>query len=278
MERDDPLHELHVAGEAGEVVGEELDRGDRTDTAGVERGGVHMAALHQAEHLPGVAADLERLTVELAFQRVQRAHDVGDGAVAVVGGVRGLGALREFEDAGVGLPDHPLAVVHADQVLLEDVVVEHVLGGLAGVDDPLAEVRGRHAVRHVLCVDGTGGVVVAADAADAAGDEVGVAGVLALHEDAVAAEDRRGAVALRDPLRGEVDLRVDAEAADDARDGSHDISMRPSASTACLPIAVAMVPRRLSGGSLCPFRWVVLSVLALRLPGVAGGPGHQGGR
>src|SRR3984893_19152576 len=78
--------------------------------------------------------------------------------------------------------------------------------------------RWPHAVRHVLVVDGTGRVVVAADAADAAGDEVRVARVLALHEDAVAAEDRRRAVALDHSLLREVDLRVDAEASDDACD------------------------------------------------------------
>jgi hypothetical protein len=97
-------------------------------------------------------------------------------------------------------------------------VVEHVLGGLAEVDDPLTQVRRLHAVRHVLRVAGTGGVVVAADAADAAGDEVRVARVLALHEDGVAAEDRRRAVALGDRTVAEVDLRVDAETADDAGD------------------------------------------------------------
>ena len=119
---------------------------------------------------------------------------------------------------GIGLGHHLLAVVHADQVLLEDVVVEHVFRGLAEVDDPLPEVRRLHAVGHVLRVAGTGGVVVTADAADAAGDEVGVAGILALHEDRVAAEDRRRAVALDDFPVLEVDLGVDAEAADDPGD------------------------------------------------------------
>ena len=74
------------------------------------------------------------------------------------------------------------------------------------------------AERHVLRVGGAGGVVVAADAADAAGDEVRVARVLALHEDAVAAEDRRRAVALGDLAVLEVDLGVDAQAADDPGD------------------------------------------------------------
>jgi hypothetical protein len=58
-------------------------------------------------------------------------------------------------------------------------------------------------------------VVVAADAADAAGDLMGVARILPLHEHAVAAEDRRGAVALHHLAAVEIDLRVNAEAADD---------------------------------------------------------------
>ncbi len=177
-----------------------------------------MAALHQAEHLTRVPADLQGLSVELAGERVQRAHDVADGLAAVLAGVRCLGAVRLLEHAGVGLGDHLLAEVDADQVLLEDVVVEHVLGGLAEVDDLLAQRRRVHAVRHVLRVAGARRVVVAADTADAAGDEVGVARVLALHEDAVAAEDRRRAVALGNRLVGPIDLRVDPEAADDARD------------------------------------------------------------
>ena len=177
-----------------------------------------VPAFHQAEHLPRPPADLQRLAVELAGERVERAHDVGDGPVAVRIGVRCLGVLGLGQHARVGLGDHLLAVVHADQVLLKDVVVEHVFRGLAEVDDPLTEVRRLDAVGHVLRVAGARGVVVAADAADAAGDEVGVARILALHEDRVAAEDRRRAVALDDFPVLEVDLGVDAEAADDAGD------------------------------------------------------------
>ena len=138
VQRHDALHELDVAHQPGQVVGEQLDRRRRADAARVERGRVDVPALHQAEHLARVAADLQRLAVEVALERVERPHDVADGAVAVVGRVRRLGVVRPLEHAGVGLLDHPLAEVHADQVLLEDVVVEHVLGGLAEVDDPLA--------------------------------------------------------------------------------------------------------------------------------------------
>src|SRR5205823_1585376 len=94
----------------------------------------------------------------------------------------------------------------------------HVLGGLAEIDQPLAQRRRLDAEGHVLRIDGTGGVVVAADSADAAGDEMSVARILSFHENAVATEDRASAVALGDLLRVEVDLGVDAEAPDDARD------------------------------------------------------------
>ena len=218
VHRHDLLHELDVAHQPGDVVGHQLDGGDRADTARVQRGGVNVLALHQAEHLSRPAADHQRLTVELAGERIQGPHDVGDGAVAVRLRVRRQRVLGLGQHARVGLGDHLLAVVDAYQVLLKDVVVEHVFRGFAKVDDPLAKVGRLDAVGHVLRVAGAGGVVVAADPADAAGDEVRVAGILALHEDRVAAEDRRRAVALHHFAVLEVDLGVDAEAADDPGD------------------------------------------------------------
>jgi hypothetical protein len=139
--------------------------------------------------------------------------------VTVLARVRRRGVIGHLQDAWVGLGHHLLAVVDPDQVLLEDVVIEHVLRGLAQVKDPLTEVRRAHAVGHVLGVDGAGRVVVTADPADPAGDEVRVAGVFPLHEDAVTAEDRRGAMALRDPLGLEVYFGVNAETADDPGNG-----------------------------------------------------------
>ena len=180
---------------------------------------MHVPAFHQAEHLARVAAHVQRFAIELALERIERAHDVGDGAIAVLGRRAAPACCSALsQHAGVGLLDHLLAEIDADQVVLEDVVVEHVLGRFAEVDDPLGHGRRPDAEGHVLRVGGAGGMVVAADAADAAGDEVGVARVLALHEDAVAAEDRRRAVALGDLAVVEVDLGVDAQAADDARD------------------------------------------------------------
>src|ERR1019366_3080449 len=64
--------------------------------------------------------------------------------------VRRLGAVGQLEHARVGLAGHPLAEVDPDQVLLEDVVVEHVLGGLAQIDDPLTEMRRPRKIDEVL--------------------------------------------------------------------------------------------------------------------------------
>src|SRR5580700_7726331 len=102
--------------------------------------------------------------------------------------------LRLLPDVWIGLPDHLLAEVDTDQVVLEDVVIEHVLGRFTEVDDPLGECGRTNAKGHVLRVAGAGRVVITADAANAARDEVGVARVLALHENAVAAKDGRRAV------------------------------------------------------------------------------------
>jgi hypothetical protein len=85
-------------------------------------------------------------------------------------------------------------------VVLKDIVIEHVFGGLAEVDDPFPERRRLDAIRHVLGIDGTGGMVVAANPADPAGDEMRVAGILVLQEDRIAPKDGRGAMALDDFL------------------------------------------------------------------------------
>ena len=119
------------------------------------------------------------------------------------------------ENRRVGLSDHLLAKINSDQVILKQVVVEHVLGRFAEVDNPFRKVRRANTERHVLSVDGTSCVVVPADSTNATRDEVSVARVLALHEDAVAAEDGRRALALDHTSVREVDLGVNAETADD---------------------------------------------------------------
>ncbi len=128
-----------------------------------------------------------------------------------------LGLLQKRP--GLVSSHHLLAEVDEDQVVLEEGVVEHEFGRLPEVDHPLGQSRGLDSVGHVLGVGRAGGVVVPADAADAAGDEVGVAGVLAPQENAVAAKERGGHLALGHLPVLEVDLGVNAQVADDAGDG-----------------------------------------------------------
>ena len=173
----------------------------------------------------------QSFAIERSGERIERGHDVGDGAVAMRAGVRRRRRLRFRPDLGIGLLDHLLAEVHADQIVLENIVIEHVLGSFAEVDDPLRDRRRLDAERHVLCVGGAGGMVVAADAADAAGDEVSVARIFALHENAVPAKDGRGAVTLDHMLVLEIDLGKDAQAAHDPGDRVpvhfHQVSLFP---------------------------------------------------
>ncbi len=134
-------------------------------------------------------------------------------------GVRRIGRLSLRQQTRVGFLHHLLAEVDEDQVILEDAVVEHVLGRFTQVDDPLGQGRRLDAIRHLLSVDRTGGMVVATDAANAAGDEVGVARVLALHKDAVAAEHGRRTVAVDHLAVGEIHLGVDSQVPHDPADG-----------------------------------------------------------
>ena len=177
-----------------------------------------VTPFHEAEHLARVAADDQGLAVERAAERVERRHNIGNGVIAVILGVRCRRPLRLFPDSRVGLLHHLLAKIDADQIVLEDVVIEHIFGGLPKIDDPLRERRRFDAIGHILRIDRAGGVVIPADAADPAGDEMRIAGILALHEDAVAAEDRRGAVALGNLTVLKIDLGENAETPDDARD------------------------------------------------------------
>ena len=219
VQGDHLLHELGVFRQADQVVGEELLRWHGANTAGIERGRMDVASLHQAKHLASHPAHDQRFAVELSGEGVERGHDVGDRAELVQVRVSRRRFLRLVPDFRIGFADHLLAIVHSDQIVLEDAVVEHVLGGFAEVDDPLGHCGRADSEGHILRIAGARRVVVAADAADATGDEVGVAGILPFHEHAIAAEYGRRAIALRDLLVGEVDLGVDAEAADNPGDG-----------------------------------------------------------
>ena len=190
MQRYDFLHELYVLHQAHEIIRKELNRRYGSHAAGIKGGWMNVPAFHQAEHFAGHAAYLQSFAVELAHERIQRAHDVRNGSIAVKVRVRRSGLLSFGEHAWIRFLYHLLAKVHPDQVVLKDVVVEHVLSGFAKIYDPLGDCRRTDSESHVLGIRGTCGVVISANPANAAGDEMGVARVLSLHENAVAAEDR----------------------------------------------------------------------------------------
>ena len=96
-------------------------------------------------------------------------------------------------------------------------MVEHVLRRLTQIDNPLTQRWWLDPVGHVLSIDRAGGVVVAAYAADAACDEVGIARVFALHEETVAPEDVGAAKSLHHLSILKVNLGIDTQAANDAR-------------------------------------------------------------
>jgi hypothetical protein len=107
---------------------------------------------------------------------------------------------------------HLLAKIHAHQIVLKYIVVEHVLGSFAEIHDPFSNVGRANSESHVLRVGSAGRVIIAADSADATGDEMSVAWILTLHKNAVAAEDRGGAVTLGHLTVLKVDLGENSQA------------------------------------------------------------------
>jgi len=108
-----------------------------------------VTTLHQAKHFTRVAADVQRLPVKLAGERVQRRHDISDGPIAVVGRVRRCGLLRFVPDLWICLLHHLLAKVHTNQVVLEDIVIEHVLSGFTQIGNPFGHGGRLDPVGHV---------------------------------------------------------------------------------------------------------------------------------
>ena len=102
MQRHHLLHELDILHQPHQVVGEELNRGHGADAARIQSGRMHVPAFHQAEHLAGHAAHLQRFAIERSGERIQRAHDVGDGAVPMQIGVR-RGRLLALSPRRLGL-------------------------------------------------------------------------------------------------------------------------------------------------------------------------------
>src|SRR6476660_5180767 len=215
MQRQTALHELGIMRQTHHVIGENLNRRHRADTARVERRGMNVASFHHTKHLARVTADLQRLAVEFAFERIQRVHDVRDGPITVVLCVGRLCFLGLLPDSRIRFLHHHLAELDADEIVLENVVIEHVLGCFTEIHDPFTKRRWLYSVGHLLCITGAGGVIVTADAADPARNEMGVARIFVLHEDAVAAENRRSAITFDYLFSVEVNFCENAETADD---------------------------------------------------------------
>ena len=83
MHRHGALDVVDVAHQPHVVVGARLVRDVGAAAARHDRRRVRVAAAEEAVHLARVARDVQRLQVELAGERVQRPHDVGDRLVAV---------------------------------------------------------------------------------------------------------------------------------------------------------------------------------------------------
>ena len=83
--------------------------------------------------------------------------------------VRGKSALGLGQHAGIRLLHHLFAEIDPNQIVLEDVVIEHVLGCFAEIHDPFGQGGRADSERHVLRIGRARGVIVAADPADAAG-------------------------------------------------------------------------------------------------------------
>src|SRR5262249_30425694 len=127
---------------------------------------------------------------------------------------RSLGSL--FPNARIGLSHHLFAEVNADKVLLKNIVVEHVFRRFAQIDDPFTQMRRPDTVSHILSIAGAGGVIIAADAAHSARNEMSGPRIPGLHKTAVAAKDRWRAVTLGGLALAEVDFGIDSQTADDS--------------------------------------------------------------
>src|SRR5579885_827136 len=97
-----------------------------------------VAALHQTEFLACIAAHLQAFEIEFAREGIESANDIADSAIAMLSGMRSFGLIRQLKHARIGFLHHLLAVVNGDQVLLEDIMVEHVLRRFTQVEYPLS--------------------------------------------------------------------------------------------------------------------------------------------
>src|SRR6476646_371636 len=99
---------------------------------------MNVSALHQTKHLECVATDVPSLEIKLSAERLQSRHDVGDGSITVVSGMRRFSLLSLCPNAGICFFDHLLAEINANQIVLEYVVVKHVFGSFAQIHNPFS--------------------------------------------------------------------------------------------------------------------------------------------
>lgn len=176
-----------------------------------------MPPFHEAKHLTRQATHLQSFPVEFPAEGIQSSHNFADGAITVIARMLGLGVLRFYPNSRIGLLHHLLAIVHADQIVLEKIVVKHVFSGFTEIYNPIGERRRQGAKRHVLRIHRTRRVVISADPANAAGNEVSVPRIFASHEHAVAAKYRRGAITFDNFAIVEIDLGENSQTPDDSR-------------------------------------------------------------
>src|SRR5436309_366300 len=133
-----------------------------------------VASLHQTECLASIATHMQCLAVELPCEGVERAHNVTNGAIAMICCMWSFGLICPLKHTRVRFFHHLLAEINADQVFLEDVVVEHILCCFTQIYNPLTKCWGLYSIGHILSIDRAGCVVVATYSADSACNEVGI--------------------------------------------------------------------------------------------------------
>src|ERR1700724_877612 len=102
---------------------------------------MHMPPFHQAEHFARQPAHLERLTIKLALKWVASCHYLRYPSTPVVLWGWRLSRFCFLPNTRIGFADHFLAEIDADQIVLKNIVIEHVLGRLTQVNDPFRHCR-----------------------------------------------------------------------------------------------------------------------------------------
>src|SRR5260370_23586791 len=139
---------------------------------------MHMAPFHQTEHFTGHPADLESLTIKLALKWVERGHDIRYSTIPVILGMRSFSCLGFLPDSRIGFAHHYFAEIDADQIVLENVVIEHVLRCLTQVNNPLRHCWRFYPVCHILGVNSAKDVSITTYPTNPASDAMAVPAVL----------------------------------------------------------------------------------------------------